>query len=765
MIRYLLPLAATCMAFAIAPDAAAATKRALVIGIDTYQPTAPTATRGAAAAKGRGTWIDLDGCVNDATAMRDLLVAKYGFKAPDIVFIKNREATHDRILAELDAFTGRLESGDTAFFYYAGHGSQVTNSASPEDDKKDETIVPADAATGAKDIRDKELRLRFNRVLDKGAMLTAVFDSCHSGSITRGNKQRNLPPDPRDVADPTGFDQPSPEERGALVLSAALPHQTAGEAVDAHNIPHGAFTMALLQALRAAPADLPVDRLFLKVKAGLQSEGRPQEPVLAGNDARRSRPLLGDRAGQTSGRVSLAALRQTDLGDIELQGGLAMGLREGCELVRVGAAAGVKPVRLKVTAVDGLSKATARVVGGGSGAVAPGDLFEVDRWVIPNDAILRVWMPGAGRKLAEIRATATALAKLKGTPGITWVDDPSQTAPSHVLTADATGWKLVGPDGKAAALGPRPTVAAVTASLGATGAALRADVPVTLFVSLPPAAELGAVLTPWGKAKDNAVMLVDRPEQAHYHLVGREVDGRLEYAWWLPGRTDAETRDRVPLPVRTDWVPLAVDAKAPAQQLQAFAGRIGKLKAWLQIEVPGGEEGFPYRLALRRADDGGIKTTGKVMKGESYGLVLQADPAELNSVERRFVYVYAIDSYGNSTLLYPRRGMGGENALPADMSAGAPALIPLGPSKLFRVSPPYGLDTYVMLASHEVIPNPEALAFEGVRKPAPASGTRGAANGLLGMLLDAGGGTRGAKPYDAPASWSVQRVTVQSAEQ
>ena len=89
---------------------------------------------------------------------------------------------------------------------YAGHGSQVANSKSSEPDKKDETIVPSDACKGTPDIRDKEIKKIFNEVLDRGVVLTLVFDCCHSGSIARGmprpEKTRFLEPDPRDVADP-----------------------------------------------------------------------------------------------------------------------------------------------------------------------------------------------------------------------------------------------------------------------------------------------------------------------------------------------------------------------------------------------------------------------------------------------------------------------------------------------------------------------------------------------------------------------------------
>src|SRR6266536_4993430 len=93
-------------------------------------------------------------------------------------------ATRGTILA---AFHGHLiepvAAGDISLFFYAGHGPQVTNSKSTELDLKDETIVPADAMRGTRDIRDKELARLFHKAVGKGTFLTAIFDSCHSGSI------------------------------------------------------------------------------------------------------------------------------------------------------------------------------------------------------------------------------------------------------------------------------------------------------------------------------------------------------------------------------------------------------------------------------------------------------------------------------------------------------------------------------------------------------------------------------------------------------
>src|SRR5690606_31644154 len=97
------------------------------------------------------------------------------------------EATREAIIGQMESLARTAREGDVVFIYYAGHGSQVINSLSAETDKKDESIVPADSYSGALDIRDKELAVLYNKILDKGATLTVIFDSCHSGSASRGD--------------------------------------------------------------------------------------------------------------------------------------------------------------------------------------------------------------------------------------------------------------------------------------------------------------------------------------------------------------------------------------------------------------------------------------------------------------------------------------------------------------------------------------------------------------------------------------------------
>src|SRR5580698_10464252 len=82
-----------CMSLCLLGGASAQTKRALILGIDLYQPTGTTATHDPGCAYGRcelGSFENLEGAVNDAQSMADLLTGpKFGFPADKVVMLTN----------------------------------------------------------------------------------------------------------------------------------------------------------------------------------------------------------------------------------------------------------------------------------------------------------------------------------------------------------------------------------------------------------------------------------------------------------------------------------------------------------------------------------------------------------------------------------------------------------------------------------------------------------------------------------------------------
>lgn len=285
---------AAAMAIAESAEAQMPRRRALLVGIDDY--SASRITR-AGAPESRG-WPALRGAVQDVALVRELLIARYSFAEDDIATLTDQEATREAILDAIETHLVRpSRRGDLVFYYFAGHGSQVLNSRSDEPDRLDETIVPADSRAGAPDIRDKELRPLFNRILDRGARLTLLLDHCHGASGHRGAPgARGIPPSFRDAADAAGYG-PRPEERGALVMAATQENDEAWEIRDASGAFHGAFTWAWLRAMREALPDDSGDDVFARARMHLRRERPFQRPVLAGTVDARMRPPLGAPVG------------------------------------------------------------------------------------------------------------------------------------------------------------------------------------------------------------------------------------------------------------------------------------------------------------------------------------------------------------------------------------------------------------------------------------------------------------------------------------
>jgi hypothetical protein len=75
----------------------------------------------------------------------------------------------------------------------------------------------------------------------------------------------------------------------------------------------------------------------------------------------------------------------------------------------------------------------------------------------------------------------------------------------------------------------------------------------------------------------------------------------------------------------------------------------------------------------------------------------------------------------------------------------------------FKVEPPYGLDTYVLLSIDEPLPTPASLEWRGVR--APSKPPTGPLETLLRLAI---AGTRQSQPLSTPAHWSIDKIAFRS---
>ncbi|KAL6595635.1 hypothetical protein ACP70R_047975 [Stipagrostis hirtigluma subsp. patula] len=137
-----------------------------------------------------GTRYELRGCINDVLAMRDVLVARFGFAPADVAVLTDGDghasvlptgANVKRALADMVA---RASPGDVLFFHYSGHGTLVPP-VRPGRHGEDEAIVPCDFNL----ITDVDFRELVDRV-PRGASFTMVSDSCHSGGLIDNEKEQ-----------------------------------------------------------------------------------------------------------------------------------------------------------------------------------------------------------------------------------------------------------------------------------------------------------------------------------------------------------------------------------------------------------------------------------------------------------------------------------------------------------------------------------------------------------------------------------------------
>ena len=752
------------------------TRRALLVGINIYQPEEKESgdrqkiREQPGRENSRGNWFNLDGAVNDMEAMKAILVSRFGFEHDNIRILKNSQATRDRIISDFRShLIAKSRPGDIALFYYAGHGSQVKNSLSREADKLDESLVPADSYRGARDIRDKELWKLYNDVQDRGARLTVIIDSCHSGSISRGlsgpTTYRYLAPDSGDANDPAWYEQ-TPAEKGALIFSATQDFEPAAEFKDDDDINHGLFTWALLKTLREGPLDEPPMTILLKVKALIRAQGKTQEPNIEATPERKKMGLLGAEAAGLNGQITLAVQKILKAQKkIEFQGGLATGIRKGCELKQLLPEKDRRtPPRILITEVTDLNRSVGEILQGELDHIQSGDMFVVDKWVVSEGLEMGVMVPRSGLSRSRILSECRKIFQIVRKNGASWVNDPVEQTPSHILFWQGDGWKLKLPDNGIIHMG-------LAADTGLIEKALRSHGSGSLFfLNVPLEEEIYASLVARFQDSRSLVKINQSYAGSHYILTGRFVREQIEYALVIPN-VSRESSQYLPLPTRTDWIAAEGDDRTGGHliaELKKYALRIMKIKAWLGLSSPPNQASFPYHLALRNAQTGEIKTGGEVFEEEIYGLILRTDDTRIGpEFDFHYVYVFSIDKFGRSTLLYPNRILGTiENKLPARFTDDnrLPGKIQLGNERLFRIDDDaFGEMTFFLLASRNPIPDPGVLQVDGVRTRGMPSrnGTRESANPLQKLLNFMSSPKRGIEVI-SPGDWSLERLSIVS---
>ena len=251
---------------------------------------------------------DLKGPANDVVLLRKLLLDRYRFQPEDITVLAEQDdvdqafanleiadqlscerPTHDAIINALEELGDEADEGDTIFILLSGHGCrqpgiETTSALDVEKDGLDELFLPCDIGKWNRRIQaienaivDDELEDLLAAMVGKGAFVFFVADSCHSGTVTRGEEDEDTAT--REV-DPVGelgvpadaiaavksastVDRPTEEETnwidaaaasggssGLVALYAVMSHQ---EAIESRVVPggpkHGRLSYAIYDIL------------------------------------------------------------------------------------------------------------------------------------------------------------------------------------------------------------------------------------------------------------------------------------------------------------------------------------------------------------------------------------------------------------------------------------------------------------------------------------------------------------------------------------
>jgi hypothetical protein len=253
----------------------------------------------------------LPGTVADIDEMQKSLTQRWGFAANDVRVIRDKDATHDRVLAEISGLEQRSAPGDTVLIYFSGHGT----SANDEDNQFDLPYatgawVPYDFDQNSGNrtliVGRRDLVPRLKALDAAGRWVVVVSDSCFSGQVVRKigkNHTRYLPMRRRDLgvsANAASAPPPLPSVRQqpppypyhhVILLSGASDSEAGGDISTPAELQrwptfdhkfHGAFTDAFLRLLNGEliPGTFTYAQARDRMNSFLENRNLPQHPQL-----------------------------------------------------------------------------------------------------------------------------------------------------------------------------------------------------------------------------------------------------------------------------------------------------------------------------------------------------------------------------------------------------------------------------------------------------------------------------------------------------
>jgi len=251
--------------------------------------------------------------------------------------LTDSKATKQAIKQAFEKLISITQADDIIYIHFSGHGTTAPDQPAPygdENDGMDEAIVPFDY--GYRDnksrlIIDDEINKWLSALKDRKPLsVTVTFDSCNSGTATRGGLKRGGPWLGKTVKDiekrnsdtsASGLVENNKNpDTGFVYISASSPNEAAVETDTEPQM--GVFTQALIKILDGAKPNTTYRDAFEKIKDTVTRSQGSQNPQIEGNQ---DNLLLGNSAIATETYYMI----NTEASNYILQAGTLHGMRTG----------------------------------------------------------------------------------------------------------------------------------------------------------------------------------------------------------------------------------------------------------------------------------------------------------------------------------------------------------------------------------------------------------------------------------------------------
>lgn len=743
---------------------------------------------------------DLRGTQNDVGLMKSLL-ADYGFKedlagaanekfpcgqqteTSNVKTLCSEQATRDNILqgfrkqlienAKNYFETNKLTAADrdkgaTVVFYYSGHGSKLEDKNGDESDGVDETLVAQDSdRNGVKDIIDDEIDALYKDLSRYTTNITFMFDSCHSGTVTRGGTPKSVDRNIRTKnnsrgGNPTLNDGINiPGNSDYVAISGSLPTQESQEDVFTDTTTKkeqwdGALTYNFVNLTRQNPGLTYREIINLmrpavsKFNQTPQVEGDIDRQLFGGSSTRSAVSLAIIGAPQKVQRTFAAVASATrsepgtdattvELNEIKLAVGAIVGAGKGAAIAVFGTNASDKTRRQigsGIVTSAGDFTSTAEVT-----------LFDANTKEIPSDATVKIVSPSfnkedkqivaldvaAGSKGAnesktigeiEEKLKDNALLKTVKTPNLLNSIDNRRSANSTTSTEPKTDWNVAVVRGtyKDFKFGnPQPDFSKITtAGKGDSDDICRQ----TKFVG--------------SKAVEPS-----NAEQGFF-LIGKTDKMPLYNLWFSADNPNAGK-----------CLADALEKYARIENLRNLTSGGSSLNENIKVEVVKLDSMENVGKDLEKCN---VEKNTLAVKTDSDGQI-QFKPNDLyylkitNASERDlYLYIYSLTTGGGINLIYPVEGAASGEKIKAGQS-----ICTIQKEILFKVdspevSPP-GVETIKVIATKQ--------EFPGTLLSQPAIASRGTGSPLEQLLTQASTGKRSGAVAFAVSDWATKNINIE----